>query len=229
MEKKVNNVKLSASVMCADLANLELECLRLEIANIDRIHFDIMDGMFVDNIELGFSLLETLRKISDLPFECHLMVSKPEKYIDILLGLGIEYICVHLEATKKMQSIINKVIKSKSRIGIVVNPDSRIDSLIPLLQYIDQVCFMTVSPGHAGQTFKSNVLKKIKEIKNIIKREGYKIEIEADGNMSKRTIPEVVKCGVDILVLGSSSLFTKKQQLFKYKTIINEIRRWADR
>lgn len=228
MKNKSSNIKLSASIMCADLSNLEVECLRLEVAKVDRIHFDIMDGLFVNNIELGFSLIRALREISDLAFECHLMVLKPERYIDVLLELGIEYICVQIESVKKLKSISEKIRNGKSKIGIAINPDTSIDKIKPFLGDIDQVCFMTVLPGFAGQPFRPDVLRKIKELKNIIRIEKYNVEIETDGNMNKKTIPEVVRSGADVLVLGSSSLFAIKQNPKKYKTIVNEIRDCID-
>ena len=160
MKNNKKRVKLSASVMCADLANLEVECLRLEVAGIDRLHFDIMDGRFVDNIELGFSIIKRLRKISDMDFECHLMVLEPQKFIDILLKLAVEYISIHFESVRETKYLLQKIRSTNSKAGIAINPETDLDNIIPLLPAIDQILFMTVSPGFEGQPFKNEVLKK---------------------------------------------------------------------
>ena len=227
MRRKSNNINLSASMMCADLANLEVECLRLEVAKIDRLHFDIMDGRFVKNIELGFSLIKKLKRISNLVFECHLMVLEPEKYIDLLLKLGIEYICIHPESIKEIKPVLKKIRVNNCKAGIVINPETNLDRIVSLLPNVDQVTFMTVSPGFAGQSFKPGVLKKIRKLKNIIEKKKYKIEIGTDGNMNKETIPAVVRNGANVIVLGSSSLFCKNKKHYGYKTTVNKIRKWT--
>ncbi len=220
-------VKLSASMMCADLANLEVECLRLETAGIDRLHFDIMDGKFVDNIELGFSLIKRLKEISNLAFECHLMVLDPQRFIDILLESEVEYISIHFESVNETEYLLQKIRSNNSKAGIAVNPETDVDNIFPLLPNIDQILFMTVSPGFSGQPFKNEVLEKIKALKGIIEINKYNIEIETDGNMSDITIPKVVTNGADAIVLGSSSLFNRNNKSYGYKAIVKEIKRWT--
>jgi len=216
---------ISASIMCADLTNLEKECLKLELAGVDRIHFDIMDGCFVPNIVFGFSFIKELKRHSNLPFEVHLMVVEPEKFIDELLGYGIEYICAHLESTKNMDDIIRTIKDKGGKAGIAVKPQTQAEEVLPYLDRVDLVTFMTVEPGFAGQPYKPEVVNKIREIKALINQNGYVVELEADGHMNEETIPEVVRNGVEIVVAGTSSLFKPG---LGYKRAVKMMRSWVE-
>jgi ribulose-phosphate 3-epimerase len=215
---------ISASIMCADLANLEKECLKLELAGVDRIHFDIMDGNFVDNIVLGFALIKTLKKVTGIPFEVHLMVLKPGKFIAELLDNGVEYICIHLEAAGDIAEIIKQVREKGAKIGLVINPQTPVTKLEPYLDKVDMITFMTVEPGFAGQTYQPDVVKKIKAVKEIIENNRYHVELEADGHMDQNTIPEVVANGVEVIVAGTSSLFKPDVD---FKSAVKSMRSWG--
>jgi ribulose-phosphate 3-epimerase len=215
---------ISASIMCADLANLEKECLKLELAGVDRIHFDIMDGNFVDNIVLGFALIKRLKKVAGIPFEVHLMALRPEKFIAELLDNGVEYICVHLEAAGDIAGIIKQVREAGAKIGLAINPRTAVTELEPYLGQIDMVTFMTVEPGFAGQAYQPEVVNKIKAVKEMIENNRYRVELEADGHMDQNTIPEVVANGVEIIVAGTSSLFKPG---IDFKSAVKSIRSWV--
>jgi len=227
LDEYKRNVKISASIMCADLLNLEKEYYRLILSGIDRIHYDVMDGVFVNNIELGFSLLGQLEEISEIPVECHLMTVNPENKVEILLKHNVEYICFHPEQAKKTENLIERIKEERKKAGIVINPDTELKQIVPLIKDLDFIIFMTVYPGFAGQPFKPQALKKIHEIKKIIETENYKVELGADGALSEKTIPDVLKSGVENLILGSSSLFKVKGNYKNYKKTISKIRKLA--
>lgn len=217
-------MKISASIMCADLTNLERECLKLELAGVDRIHIDIMDGNFVPNIVLGFDFIRELRKVTGLPLEVHLMTYEPEKYLKYILPNDVQYICIHAEVSKNIEYIIDMIKDSGRKAGVAINPSTPLKDILPYLEKIDMITFMTVEPGFAGQPFEQEVIEKIKEIKNIIKKNKYDIELETDGHMDEETVPEVVCHGVDVIVAGSSSLFKKGMD---YREATKNIRSWV--
>jgi ribulose-phosphate 3-epimerase len=222
--KRKKNIKISASIMCADLGNLEEECLKLELAGVDRIHIDIMDGMFVNNIVFGFPFIKMFKKITNLPLECHLMINKPEKFIELLLENEADFINVHIESTNSMNSIIDSIKNNNKKIGIVLNPETDFECINKFLKEIDLIVFMTVNPGFAGQKFDSKVINKIIRLKNFIDKKGFKIELEADGHMDETTIPIVVNNGIQTVVLGSSSLFKGVSSYKNYRNIVSMIR-----
>ncbi len=215
---------ISASIMCADLMNLEKECLKLELAGVDRIHIDIMDGRFVNNIELGFSIIKAIRRVTALPFEIHLMTIEPDKYLDKLLDCDGEFICFHIETTENIDDLVQRIRQKNKKAGIVINPQTPAEYLLPYLQSVDMITFMTVEPGFAGQPFKPDVIHKIRLIKKAITEKDYDVELETDGHMDELTVPEVCKSGANAIVAGSSSLFIKGTD---YREAVKKIRSWV--
>jgi ribulose-phosphate 3-epimerase len=209
-----DDIYISASLMCADLYNLDEQIITLDNADIDFIHYDVMDGHFVPNLGLGIELFKTLKnKINRLKIDTHLMVSTPEKYIPTFGRMGSDIITFHAETCNNLYRNIELIKSYNSRVGIALNPATPISNIKYVLEYIDVVLIMTVEPGFSGQKFIPSMLSKISELKKIILDNSYNINIEVDGNINSKIIPLVVKAGANILVGGSSSLFQGDKDL----------------
>ncbi len=204
----MRKILLSASLMCADFKNLEKVLISLKDGGIDFIHIDIMDGHFVPNLTLSPLIVRSIKGIIQIPFDAHLMVEKPDMFIDELLDMGIEIITLHIETVSKYAfRIIDKIKTKGKKIGIALNPGTSLDSLEYLFPLLDKITVMTVDPGFAGQKFIPYMLRKIEKLDMVRKKYGYKFLIEADGGIGEGLYPDLKKAGVDILVLGTSWLF----------------------
>lgn len=204
------NKYLSASVMCADLVNLEKSIRELEKGGIDYIHIDIMDGSFVPNITLGFDLVNAVKKITDIPLDVHMMVNDPARFIDLMNLDENDILCVHYEADVHIQRTLAKIKAKGCKAGLAVNPQTPLSSFEYLREYVDMALIMTVSPGFAGQKIFEGAERKIREARAML---GNDILIEADGNMSIQNGVMVSNAGADIFVLGTSSLFLKDKDI----------------
>lgn len=204
------NKYLSASVMCADLVNLEKSIRELEKGGIDYIHIDIMDGSFVPNITLGFDLVNAVKKITDIPLDVHMMVNDPARFID-LMNLDVnDILCVHYEADVHIQRTLAKIKAKGCKAGLAINPQTPLSAFEYLREYVDMALIMTVSPGFAGQKIFEGAERKIHEARAML---GNDILIEADGNMSIPNGVMASNAGADIFVLGTSSLFLKDKDI----------------
>lgn len=201
---------LSASVMCADLVNLEKSIRELEKGGIDYIHIDIMDGSFVPNITLGFDLVNAVKKITDIPLDVHMMVSDPARFIDLMNLDENDILCVHYESDVHIQRTLAKIKAKGCKAGLAVNPQTPLSAFEYLREYIDMALIMTVSPGFAGQKIFEGAERKIREARAML---GNDILIEADGNMSIPNGVMASNAGADIFVLGTSSLFLKDKDI----------------
>ncbi len=201
---------LSASVMCADLMNLEKSIRELEKANIDYIHIDIMDGAFVPNITLGFDLVNAVKKITDIPLDVHMMVKEPARFIDMMNLDEDDIICVHYESDVHIHRTLAKIKEKGCKAGLAVNPQTPLSAFEYLREYVDMALIMTVSPGFAGQKIFEGAERKIREARAML---GNDILIEADGNMSIPNGVMASNAGADIFVLGTSSLFLKDKDI----------------
>jgi len=214
LELNKDDIYISASLMCADLYNLDKQIINMEDTDIDFIHYDVMDGHFVPNIGLGIELFKTLKnKTNKLKIDTHLMVSSPEKYIPTFGKMGSDIITFHTETCNNLYRNIQLIKSYKSKVGIALNPATPICSIKHVLEYVDIVLIMTVEPGFSGQKFIPSMLSKISELKKIILDNNYNINIEVDGNINYKMIPKVIKAGANILVGGSSSLFQDDKDL----------------
>lgn len=202
--------KLSASLMCADLTDLRSSIGELEKAGIDYLHIDIMDGCFVPNITLGFDLVNSLKKITDIPLDIHMMVNEPSRFIGYMKTGGDDIITVHIEADTHICHSLSLIHSLGSKAGAAINPETSPESLLPLLNEIDFVLLMTVNPGFAGQKMFSGAADKVKKTRQMLDKNGYKkIPIGVDGNMSPENGAELSRSGADFFVLGTSGLFLK--------------------
>ncbi len=205
---------LSASLMCADLLNLESSVKELEKAGIDYLHIDIMDGKFVPNITLGFDLVNALKKITDTPLDVHMMVKHPAEFTD-RMNLGADDIlCVHYESDIHIHRTLEAIRKKGCKAGLALNPHTHIECMKYLAEYIDMALIMTVSPGFAGQKMFTGAERKVRDARAFLDSLGYSsTPIEVDGNISLENGRKLSSCGADIFVLGTSCLFVKDKTL----------------
>lgn len=224
------SIKLEASVACANFAHLENDLRQLRAGGIDYLHIDIMDGRFVNNFCLDFSLMATLQRLSDIPMDVHLMIEEPERYIDRAAAAGAEYISIHIEATHHAQKALQEIRDRGAKAGIALNPATPISSLDYILDDIDLVTVMTVNPGYTGQKLVPATLKKISDVRDRLERSGHEnVEIQVDGNVSFQHLPAMVGAGATMLVGGTSSVFHKDysigEAIAAVRTIVNQTER----
>ena len=203
-------IHLGASIACANLARLEADLEQLCAGGIDSLHIDMMDGRFVSNFGLDFTLMETIGRVSEIPMDCHLMIEDPERYIDRAAAAGAEYITIHFEATRHAQKGLKQIRDIGARAGIALNPATPIDCLEYIEDDIDFVTVMTVNPGAAGQRLIPAMLRKIGDVRRMLDASGHAdVDIQVDGNVSFTHIPAMVEAGATMLVGGTSSVFHK--------------------
>ncbi|WP_026701198.1 ribulose-phosphate 3-epimerase [Salibacterium aidingense] len=207
--------KIGPSLMCSDLGALRQDVQILHNGNVDFFHFDIMDGNFVPNYTMGTDMIKSVRQDTDLPFDAHLMIENPERYIDTFVESGCDMISVHEEATPHLHRTLQYINSTGVRTGLALNPSTSLDSLEFVGDIVDYVVIMTVNPGFAGQKFIPSTLKKIENLRYFVNSNNLQIEIQVDGNISYDIIPEVLRKGADMLVCGTSCLFNQPQGLEK--------------
>lgn len=204
---------IGPSLMCADMGTLKESVTRLDRAEVDFFHFDVMDGKFVPNFTMGPDMIKSLRPYTDKPFDAHLMIEEPERYIDMFADAGCDMISVHAEAATHLQRTLQKIKDRGIKAGVALNPATSLDHLDYIWDQIDYVVIMTVNPGFAGQKFIPATYQKISRLSEFIANTGKKIDIQVDGNISYEVIPEVVERGAEMLVCGTSCLFKKDESL----------------
>jgi ribulose-phosphate 3-epimerase len=201
--------KIAPSILSADFSRLGEEVEAVERAGADLIHVDVMDGHFVPNITIGPLVVAGLRKLTSLPLDVHLMIEKPERYIEAFAQAGSTWITFHAEVCPRLGQMIKKVRQLKVRPGVVLNPSTPLKTLYPVVDAIDLVLLMSVHPGFGGQSFIPSTLKKIERLRKIIDQNHYPLEIEVDGGIKAENIGEVSRAGGDIFVLGTGIFKTK--------------------
>jgi ribulose-phosphate 3-epimerase len=195
-------IKIAPSLLSADFARLDEELKT--IASADLLHLDVMDGHFVPNITMGPAIIKALRGRTKLPFDCHLMISQPQNYIDRFLDAGADMISVHIEAEPHLQRALQMIRDGGAKAGIAINPATSVEALSTAIEFCDYVLVMSVNPGFGGQKFIEPVVPKIRHISGLIRERGLRVEIEVDGGIDARTAPSVVAAGASILVAGSA-------------------------
>ena len=200
----MKKIKISPSILSADFSNLRTEIQRLESGGADMIHVDVMDGHFVPNLTIGPPVIKALKKHSSLLFDVHLMISPVHKYIQSYSEAGADIITIHPEATEDLNSSILKIKELGKKVGISLNPDTKIDVILEFLEKIDLVLIMSVNPGFGGQKFMPEVLSKVKELKKIQSEKKLNFDIEIDGGINFENSKKAIEAGVNILVSGTT-------------------------
>tara|TARA_B100001057_G_scaffold441987_1_gene476990 strand:+ start:58 stop:717 length:660 start_codon:yes stop_codon:yes gene_type:complete len=200
----MKKIQISPSILSADFSQLGNEIKRLEDGGADMIHVDVMDGHFVPNLTIGPPVIEALKKNSSILFDVHLMISPVHKYIEAYSKAGADIITIHPEATEDLKSSISKIKQLKKKVGVSLNPETKIDVITNFLDQIDLVLIMSVNPGFGGQKFMPEVLKKIKDLKKIQKEKRLDFDIEIDGGINFENSKLAVEAGANILVSGTT-------------------------
>lgn len=196
-------VKIAPSILSADFAKLGEEIKDVE-PFVDYIHVDVMDGHFVPNITIGPLVVESIRPITDLPLDVHLMIENPEHYISAFAKAGADLISVHYEACPHLHRVIQQIKGENVKAGVVINPATPVSAIEPILNDVDLVLVMTVNPGFGGQSFIESTVSKIKQLKKLKEQYQYTYLIEVDGGVNKDTAKLCTDAGADILVAGSA-------------------------
>lgn len=197
-------ILISPSILASDFANLEREVCAIAKGGADLVHVDVMDGHFVPNITIGVPVVQSLKKISPIPLDVHLMISDPLTYVPAFAKAGSDIITFHIECGCDVQNTIDTIRQNGAKVGVSLKPNTAAEAVFPFLEQIDMVLVMTVEPGFGGQSFMSNMLPKISAIRQRILEAGYNVDIQVDGGIDPTTAPLVSKAGANVLVAGSA-------------------------
>jgi ribulose-phosphate 3-epimerase len=200
----MKKIQISPSILSADFSNLEKDIKKLETAGADMIHVDVMDGHFVPNITIGPPVIKALRSKTSLPFDVHLMIDPVHKYIKDFANAGADIITIHPEATPNLQESIDEIKSYKKKVGISLNPDTKISIVEEYLDKVDLILIMSVYPGFGGQKFILEVLEKIKSLKVLKDKKKLNFDIEVDGGINFSNFKSVIDAGANVLVSGTT-------------------------
>jgi ribulose-phosphate 3-epimerase len=195
---------LAPSILSCNFASLSQQIRLVEMGGADWIHCDIMDGHFVPNITFGPVIVEAVKKSTKLPIDVHLMIEKPDDFIEKFIKAGADYVSVHVEEVVHLNRTINKIKELGAKAGVVINPATPVNSIMDIAEFVDLVLIMAVNPGFGGQSFISNSLRRIKETVKLRHKLNANFLIEVDGGVNNKTITKIKEAGCDIFVAGSA-------------------------
>jgi len=216
----MKKIKISPSILSADFGQLGNEIRRLEEGGADMIHVDVMDGHFVPNLTIGPPVIKALKQYTKLPFDVHLMISPVHKYIQDYAEAGADIITIHPEATDNLQDSIKLIKKLKKKVGVSLNPETKINVVTNFLDEIDLILVMSVNPGFGGQKFMPEVLDKIKELKKIKDQKNLSFDIEIDGGINFDNYKLAIEAGANILVSGTTIFKNNEGNITKNITLL---------
>jgi ribulose-phosphate 3-epimerase len=196
------NIEIAPSILSADFAQLAREIERVEKAGANVIHLDVMDGHFVPNITIGPPAIASIRKVTNLPLDVHLMIERPDRYLDDFIRAGANWISVHVEADNHLDRTLHYLQEKGIRAGVAINPGTSLGTLDEVMPWVDYILVMTVNPGFGGQKFIPSMLKKIRRIRESVVCNNYRTRIEVDGGISAHNLNEVIAAGAEIIVAG---------------------------
>jgi ribulose-phosphate 3-epimerase len=197
-------IELAPSILSADFAHLADQVRSATEGGGTVIHVDIMDGHFVPNLTIGPPVVKSLRKATELPLDCHLMIENPDEFIPVFIEAGADWVSVHQEATRHLNRTLHLIRSHGAQAGVVINPATPVDALTEVLDIVDYVLVMSVNPGFGAQKFLPNSLHKMRKLAQIRAQRGLNYRIEVDGGIALETVAEVVRAGAEILVAGNA-------------------------
>lgn len=217
-------MKISPSILSCDYGKIAEELKDMENCGADYMHIDVMDGHFVPNITLGAPVVKCIKKATSVPFDVHLMISEPLKYIDDFAAAGADIITFHTECDSPIDETIDKILSHGIKASLTVKPATPVEEILPYLDRLSMVLIMTVEPGFGGQGFMEDMMPKVARLREEINRRGLNCEIEVDGGINEKTIAIAAKAGADVFVSGSA-LFSspdRKGTMEKFKAVAEE-------
>jgi ribulose-phosphate 3-epimerase len=197
-------IKIAPSILAADFLRLGEQIKAVERAGADRIHVDVMDGQFVPNISLGFPLVEAIRRATSLPLEAHLMIERPERYLERFAQAGADHLIVHQETSLHLDRTVQLIRHLRKKVGVALNPATPAEVLDEIIEELDIVLVMTVNPGFGGQQFIRRMIKKIRQVRQTLDNRNANCELEVDGGIEPHTAPLAVSAGACVLVAGTA-------------------------
>ena len=197
-------IKIAPSLLSADFAAIADQIRMVEAAGAGELHLDSMDGRFVPNLTWGMKIVKDLRRLTSLPFDCHLMILEPERYVDAFREAGADVITFHYEATPHQHRLLRHLREIGAKAGIAINPGTPVGMLVDLIEEIDRVLVMSVNPGFGGQSFIERAITKIAEVRALLDVRNPACEIEVDGGIGTENIERAVHAGANVLVAGNS-------------------------
>jgi ribulose-phosphate 3-epimerase len=198
------SAKLAPSLLSADFARVAEQIAEVQAAGADYLHLDVMDGRFVPNLTWGPKIIGDLRKLSPLPFDCHLMIVEPERYLEEFRAAGADLITFHLEATPHAQRLLVQIRELGAKAGIAICPQTPVEMLQDIIEDCDLVLIMSVNPGFGGQRFIPRAFEKLREARGLIDARNPRCELEVDGGVGAHNLAEVVEAGAQVVVMGAS-------------------------
>lgn len=200
----MNMIKLAPSILAADFTKLGEQITLLESTGVEYLHIDVMDGKFVPSISFGMPVIASIRKNSKLIFDVHLMIEDPDKYLEAFKASGADILTVHAETCTHLHRTLSRIRELGMKAGVSLNPATPIHVLEHVMDELDMILIMSVNPGFGGQVFLPSMLQKIESMRDMIVKNGKKIDIEVDGGITSQNVEQVIKAGANIIVAGTS-------------------------